>query len=351
MTFQDLIDQRPAQALLRSALKTGHVSHAYLFVGPSEVGRLATARLFAQALLCETGGDDACGRCRACRKVGGGTHPDLRIITPGRTETGAERRGVVIDQIRDLKRDVAYPPYEARWKVIIVEDAEAMRAEAANSLLKVLEEPPAGVVIILLAESLAPLLPTIVSRAQIVRFAFVPAAEIAQALTARGVPPERARYLAALSGGRVGRALRAAEAGSDAFDRRGGVLETLAALSRGDVVARLDAAEGVSRLRDDIEGWLDVALLWVRDLLIWQETRDPALLVNLDVRGDVAEWADRAGEAGLRRTAAAIEKAKENLRLNLNPRLVLEDLFVRIGGNLSGPPASAPVPTAWPERA
>ncbi len=336
MTFRDLVGQRSAQTLLRTALRRGQVSHAYLFVGPSGVGRLATARAFAQALLCETGGDDACDRCRACRKVAGGTHPDLRIISPGRTEAGGERRAVGIDQIRELKRDAAYPPYEARWKVFIVEDAEAMRAEAANSLLKVLEEPPPGIVIILLAESPASLLPTIVSRAQSVRFSFVAPAEIARALAARGVPPERARYLAALSGGRVGRALGAADAGAEAFDRRAGVVQTLAALSTGDVVARLDAAEGVSRLRDEIDGWLDTALLWVRDLLIWQETRDPALLVNLDARREVAEWAGRAGGAGLRRTAEAIEQAKANLRRNLNPRLVLEDLFVRIGDDVSG---------------
>ena len=336
MTFRDLVGHKPALALLRSALRRGHVAHAYLFVGPSEVGRLAAARAFAQALLCDTGADDACGHCRACRKVEGGAHPDLRFITPGgRTVMGAERRAVGIDQIRELKRDAAYPPYEARWKVFILENAEAMRAEAANSLLKVLEEPPPGVVVILLAESAAPLLPTIVSRAQVVGFGFVPAAEIAQALVERGVAPERARYLAALAGGRVGRAFGAAGAGVDAFDRRAGILETLAALSHGDVVARLDAAEVVSRLRDEIEGWLDGALLWIRDLLVWQQTRDPALLVNLDAQSEVEAWAGRTGESGLRRSAEAIERAKEDLRRNLNPRLVLEDLFVRIGRALS----------------
>lgn len=330
MPFRDLINQRHAQALLHAALQSGHISHAYLFVGPSGVGRLATARAFAQALLCAVGGTDACGRCLACRKVVAGTHPDLRILAPGRTETGVERRAVGIEQIRALKRDAAYPPYEARWKVFIVEDAEAMRAEAANSLLKVLEEPPPGVVIILLAESTASLLPTLVSRAQIISFSFVPPTEIAQALTARGVPSARARYLAAISGGRVGKVLGAAGADAGPFDRRADVLETLAAIARGDVVARLNAAEAVSRLRDDVEGWLDIALLWVRDLLIWQETRDPTLLVNLDSGHEVAEWAGHAKGAGLRRTAEAIERAKENLRRNLNPRLVLEELFVRM---------------------
>jgi DNA polymerase III subunit delta' len=330
MPFRDLINQQHAKSLLQAALRTGQVSHAYLFAGPAGVGRATAARAFAQALLCQSGGADACDACAACRKVRGDVHPDFRIIGPGRTDRGAERRGIVIDQIRDLKRDAAYPPYEARWKVYILEDAEAMRAEAANSLLKILEEPPAGVVIIMLAESTAAMLPTLVSRAQLIRFIFVPASEIAKALVARGVAPERARFLAAISGGRPGRALAAADAGDEPFLRRGGVVSTLEAIERGDVVLLLDAADVVSRARDDVEQWLDIALLWIRDLIVWQVTEDPAMLVNLDSRREITEWANRASSAGLRRTAAAIEEAKTNLRRNLNPRLVLEELFARM---------------------
>ncbi len=339
MPLSDLIDQRHARAVLSGALQSGHIAHAYLFVGPSGVGRRAAARAFAQALLCATGGGDACGRCGACRKVAAGTHPDFRIISPGRSESGAERRAVGIDQIRDLKREAAYPPYEARWKVFVVEDAEAMRAEAANSLLKVLEEPPPGIVIILIAESTAGVFPTLVSRAQVVRFAFVPASEIARALTGRaGIPADRARFLAALSGGRVGAALAAAAAGEEAFERRASVVDTLAAVARGDVVARLDAAEAVARQKDEVERWLDIALLWVRDVVVWQETEDPALLVNLDARASVAEWAGWASGARLRRIAGAIEEAKANVSHNLNPRLVLEALFVRMDAGTAGRP-------------
>lgn len=328
MPFRDLIDQRHAQALLRGALRSGRVSHAYLFVGPSGVGRLTAARAFAQALLCTEGGDDACGRCPACRKVGAGAHPDLRVISAGRSESGTERRAVGIDQIRELKREAAYGPYEGPRKVFVVEDAEAMRAEAANSLLKIVEEPPAGIVIILISESTTALLPTLVSRSQFVRFSFVPAPEIARALTERaGVPADRAAFLAAISGGRVGDALAAAAAGEAPFDRRAEVLRTLEVVERGDAVQRLDAAEAVAKQKDEIERWLDIALLWVRDVVVWQETQDAAQLANVDARAEVVAWASRTSPAGLRRTAAAIEEAKANLRRNLNPRLVLETLF------------------------
>jgi DNA polymerase-3 subunit delta' len=340
-TLRDLVGQAHARALLRSAIVQKRPSHAYLFVGPQGVGRRTAALAFAQALLCPEATDDACGRCPACAKVEAGTHPDVRIVAPaGRTEGGAERRAVGIDQIREIQHDAAFPPYEAPWKVFIVEDAESMRAEAANSLLKVLEEPPPGVVLVLIAESETALLPTLVSRAQIVRFTFVAPQAIADALVARaGVAAERARYLAALAGGRVGEALALARAEEEAFARRARVLAVLAAVARGDPVARLEAAEEVARQRDEAEKILDVALLWVRDLLVWRETQDPALLVNLDASRDIALWAGPTDSAALARTAEALERAKAEVRRNTNLRLVVEQLFLQVQ---IGPPAEAP---------
>lgn len=300
---------------------------------------MVTARAFAQALLCAAGGDDACGVCGPCRKVVGGTHPDLRIIAPGRTDTGAERRAVAIDQVRELKRDAAYPPYEGKWKIFIIEDTEQMRAEAANSLLKVLEEPPASTVMILLSESTEGLLPTLVSRAQLVRFTLVPAAEIVEALTARRVPVTHAPYLAAMAGGRVGAALEAATAGEEVLARRNEVLRTLRAVEGGDVIAGLDAAEAVAKQKDEIERWLDVALLWFRDLAIWQAAGDPGLLTNLDRQADVAAGAGLVSAERLARTIDAIEQAKAALRRNINPRLILETLFIQMGA-IPGHPAS-----------
>ena len=366
MLFRDLIDQQHARLLLQSALRSGRIAHAYLFVGPSGVGRLAAARAFAQALQCSLGGEDACGVCGPCLKVAGGTHPDLRIITPGRIDAGGEHRAVVIEQVRDLKHDAQYAPYEGKWKILILEDAEQMRAEAANSLLKVLEEPPPGIVIIMLAESTEALLPTLVSRCQPVRFSLVPAAVIAQALRDRcGVPEAAARFLAAVSGGRVGAALAAAGAGGggDVFARRQEVLSTFRALDRRDMFAGLDAAESLARTGwsppsppatgpvrsprtvdnikspariKDIEQWLDIALWWYRDLAIWQTTRDPAMLINLDSRDEIAAWADRTPSDHIPRVVQAIEEAKAALRRNVNPRLVMEGLFVAVARQPAG---------------
>ena len=246
---------------------------------------------------------------------------------------------MAIDQVRDLKRDAAYPPYEGRWKVFIIEDTEQMRAEAANSLLKVLEEPPARTVLILLSESTEGLLPTLVSRAQLVRFALVPTAEIMDALTARRVSAAQARYLAAVACGRVGAALDAATAGEEVLARRNEVLRMLRTVEGGDVIAGLDAADAVARQKDEIERWLDVALLWFRDLAIWQVAGDPGLLANLDRQPEVVAGAARISGERLSGIVDAIEQAKAALRRNINPRLILETLFIQMG-TVPGQPAS-----------
>src|SRR2546426_6619084 len=205
MPFRDLVDQDHAVLLLRTAVRTGRVSHAYLFVGPRGVGRHNAAIAFAQLLNCERADGDACGQCRTCTLIASGQHPDVRVVdvAQGRLldPEDTTRTGIGIKQVLALRREVVYPPYQGRWKVYVFANAETMTTEAANSLLKVLEEPPERVVIILIAESPVPLLPTVVSRCQLVRFSLVPAPAIERVLIDRyKLPPSKVRFVAALSG-------------------------------------------------------------------------------------------------------------------------------------------------------
>ena len=124
--------------------------------------------------------------------------------------------------------------------------------------------------------------------------------------------------------------MREAAEGPAALEFRGEVVKTLGAVAAGGAVKRLDAAEALSRQKDDVGRWLDAALLWLRDVAVWQAAQDPALLVNLDRRDQVAAWADRARPDGVRDAVGAIETAKTALRQNINPRLVLEHLFAGI---------------------
>ncbi len=337
MGFQDVVNQDHAIFLLRSAVRAAKVGHAYLFVGPAGVGRRSLALAFAQLLNCARPDGDACGECGPCRKIAGGTHPDVRILdidngqfleVPGKDYKGKE---IPIDQIRALRHDAAYPPYEGRRKVYIIADAERMNASSANSLLKTLEEPPARVTFILIAESSVALLPTIVSRCQLVRCTYLRTDDIERALIDRHhVPKERARVLALLADGRLGRALEWAKS-EERMEARDRLLDLLPALETGDLITRLDAAEALSKEGDLLPELLDLAVFWYRDLLIWKQLQHPPLLTNRDRQAQVERRAPAYGEAMLSARIEAIEEAKEGLRRNVNPRLTLEKLFLSFG--------------------
>lgn len=324
MRFADILDQHHAIGLLRSALRSGRLHHAYVFAGPAGTGRAETAAAFAHALQCERYREDACGECDACRRVSAGTHPDVRWIGPA-----PGRQSVGIDQIRDVRREAAYGPYEGRTKIFVVRPAETMLPEAQNSLLKLLEEPPPRVVFVLIAESAHALLPTVVSRCQLVRFNLVPIRQIEYALRVQyEVEPARARVLAALSGGRVALAAEWARR-PDALADRDAVVELVARVEREGLLAMLEAAEKLAKEKDRLANLLDIALLWYRDLIVWKEAADDTLLVNLDRKDDIAQLSSQMDLAALRRRVAAIEEAKSALRRNVNPRLALEAMFLR----------------------
>lgn len=325
MRFADVLDQHHAIGLLRSALRGRRPHHAYIFAGPAGTGRSETAAAFAQALQCQQYQEDACGECDACRRASAGTHPDIRWIEPA-----AGKQSVGIDQIRDVRREAAYGPYEAGCKVFIVRPAETMLAEAQSSLLKILEEPPPRVTFVLISESAQSLLPTVTSRCQLVRFNLVPVAQIERALRVRyEIEPVRARVLAALSGGRVARAAQWARRPDEALADRDNVVGLVVRAEREGLLGMLEASERLAKDKDRLADLLDIALLWYRDVIVWKEVADETLLVNLDRRDEIADLGSKMDTRALRRRLAAIEEAKAALRRNVNARLALDAMFLR----------------------
>lgn len=194
MSFHELLGQEDAKRLLQNALRKDAVSHAYLFTGPAGSGQVKMALTFAQAIFCTASKDDACGECLECRKVEHGNHPDLTLLRP-------DGSSIKIDQIRELQRVFSYRSEGINPKVYIIEGADKMTVQAANSLLKFLEEPPAPAVGILISDNSSSLLPTIQSRTQRIPFSPLHPDIMLQALSGEGVPVPLARCAVSLTAG------------------------------------------------------------------------------------------------------------------------------------------------------
>ena len=311
-----------AVELLRRTLVSGRVAHAYLFSGPPQIGKTALALALAQALNC-TQPTPPCGHCVSCQKIANRTHPDVRLIVG---EGAGE--SIKIDQVRALQRRAVLSPYEGRYRVFILRRMDLASTEAANSLLKTLEEPPGHVVLCLTAVHAEALPATVVSRCQ--RLDLRPAARqvVADALTEGGLPAPRAQLLARLSAGRVGWALGASQ-DDGILRQRQQALDQLVGLLSADRVERLDFAWKASRDPGHSRRLIELWTSWWRDLLLLCGDRE-CHLVNID-RND--ELGSAAGQTTLSRAWAALsalQAASAQLEANVNARLALEGLLLKL---------------------
>jgi DNA polymerase III subunit delta' len=318
-----IIGHEWAVRLLERSLELETLAQSFLFLGPPRVGKSTLALALARAINC-TGEVKPCGVCRSCRLIAAGKHPDVRLIE------GGEVRAILIDQVRSLQHEAALSPVEARRRVTVLSDFQGATTEAANCLLKTLEEPPRQVVLILTATQQSRLLPTIVSRCQPFWMRPPSGPQIADGLQALyGVEPTAATHLARLAGGRVGWAVEAARDGELLAERTEQV-GRLAEVLHSDTLARLRLAKALSARPDDLPGLLDVWAGWWRDLLL-QRTGCPELIAAEDVGGQVAKTAASLSPEALWAGLKAIGETRRQLDANANPRLALEVLFLNLG--------------------
>src|SRR5947199_7928741 len=281
-------DQPRAVALLRRALDTDRVAHAYAFVGPPGAGRMTTALAFAQALVCP---DAGCGACQACRLAGLRQHPDLHVISPTPPETNPRgARAIRIDAIRGLERQAALRPVMAPRKLFVLDEAERMTGEAPQAFLKTLEEPPAATVLILVLPRARALPATVVSRCQVVRF---------EPRSAESAVVARARARTLLAEVR-------AEGADLMFSR----------------TERLD--------RETAEGLVDAYWLLCRDLVLAKAGAPASLLADAARAVELAREAEAWTLDELLQSIDLCRQARQALARNVAPRLTLEVILSRL---------------------
>jgi len=305
------------------------ISHAYLFCGPSGVGKKTCAMAFARALLCNQPAEgDACGVCRSCRQVEGGNHPDFIKVEP-------DGGSIKIEQAREIQRRMTLASFQGGRQICLIDRAESMTDEAANCFLKILEEPPPGVVFILVCVQPYALPSTVLSRCQQVLFQLLPVSQVALILAGYpGVKQEEADLTALLSGGSVGQAVDLLNGGRFAESRKqlAQIINAIDSAGPGEA-CRLAGSLSGSReqnIREQTAAWIEGLMLWYRDLLIWKETEDEGLIINRDFLPVIKEKASSREVPLLVDRLGKIEDARNKLSRNANPRLVLDVLFLNL---------------------
>ncbi|MDH4320961.1 MAG: DNA polymerase III subunit delta' [Desulfobulbaceae bacterium] len=315
--------QPKAATLLARSAGSDKIAHAYLFRGPDGVGKREAAIAFAARLNCdflENGA--ACGRCPSCRKLFAGNHPDFIHIEP-------DGAAIKISQIRELKKALTFPPLEARHRVALLADVHTMRREAANSMLKTLEEPPADTILILTGDEAGGILPTILSRCQVIPFFALPYEHVAATLVREEeIDGEEAAALAAAAEGSLGRARMLHKSGLLAQRRL--IVEALLrypAAAPEAVEPLLNLAEESGGLKETLPELLDLLRLWFRDLIVTAIGGPAGLISSRDLQPLLAAALQRWSLPELIDRFDLLAEAEKQLSRNCNRALVCEVLF------------------------
>jgi len=368
LIWDSIVGQEEAITQLREAIRNKELSHAYLFFGSGGTGKQLAAKAFAAAVNCP---DQGCAKCLNCHKILNGLHPDVVFFEP-------EGNFFTIEQVRELQHEVGLKPFETQTKVYVLDEVDKMTREAANSLLKTLEEPPPHTIFILLTSNPDGLLSTVISRCQTVRFKPISKTTLANHLVEQcRLEEEDAELFARLSGGLLSKAIELATSDSK-HDWRKSILTIIEGMSLSDSLDLADAAEGIvtevkksldklkKEQKKEIEGAQEIALnpahtkkiksvlnkkhkrrlgreerrgydealfvfsSWYRDLTVLRETNNPDLLVNVDCLDILKQQSMQISSANCQKAVAVIEETKRCFRMNVNPQLAMETMLFEL---------------------
>lgn len=326
--FSKIIGHEKIIEYFKNAITMDKVSHAYILNGAEKSGKMMLAEAFAATLQCEKGGISPCEECHSCKQAAGRNQPDIIYVTHEKPNTlGVE------DIRKQLNDDIVLKPYSSKYKIYIIDEAEKMNVQAQNALLKTIEEPPAYAIILLLTTNADTFLPTILSRCVRLDLKAVADEKLRKFLMEeKQVPDYQADICVAFAQGNVGKAIQLA--GSENFNEmKNSALQLIKRLKEIDLYEMTQAVKQIAEYKLEINDYFDLMMIWYRDVLLYKATADANRLIFQDEIYNIKKEASKSSYEGIERILAALEKAKQRLRANVNFELVMELLLLTIKEN------------------
>ncbi len=326
--FKDIIGHEQIIGHFQNAIVLDRVSHAYILSGPDGSGKMMLAEAFAAALQCEKKGTESCTECHSCKQAASHNHPDILYVTHEKENT------ISVDNIRkQINQDILIKPYNSRYKIYIVDEAEKMNQQAQNALLKTIEEPPEYAVILLLTTNADSFLPTILSRCVCLQLKPVLDHKIKNLLMKRyQIPDYQAELSTAFAQGNVGKAIQLASS-EDFNELKDSAVQLMKRVKDIDVYEMGEAVKQIGTYKLSIHDYFDIMMVWYRDVLMYKATMDINSLIFKEQVYEIKKQASQSSYHGIQEILKALEKAKIRLNANVNFDIVVELLLLTMKEN------------------
>ena len=324
-SFSEIVGHAQIKEHMQAAIRDKKPFHAYLFQGEEGVGKEALARTFAAGLQCQSeSADKPCKECVSCRQMESGNQPDVIWVT-------REKASLGVDEIREqLCNTMDIKPFSSPYKIYLVPEAEKMTEAAQNALLKTIEEPPEYGIVILMTSNISALLPTIQSRCLTMEFRPLSTAVVESYVKEHcQVPDYQARASAAFAQGNLGKAMRYAKS-EDFIERKDHIISLLRHVEQMDLSEMLAVIKDLGTRKDEVRDYIDLMVLWYRDVLLFKATKDINQLLFQDEASYISREASHRSYEKIEEILQAFEKAKVRLRANVNFDITMELMLLTL---------------------
>ena len=324
-SFSEIVGHEQIKEHMQAAIRDKKPFHAYLFQGEEGVGKEALARTFAAGLQCQSeSADKPCKECVSCRQMESGNQPDVIWVT-------REKASLGVDEIREqLCNTMDIKPFSSPYKIYLVPEAEKMTEAAQNALLKTIEEPPEYGIVILMTSNISALLPTIQSRCLTMEFRPLSTAVVESYVKEHcQVPDYQARASAAFAQGNLGKAMRYAKS-EDFIERKDHIISLLRHVEQMDLSEMLAVIKDLGTRKDEVRDYIDLMVLWYRDVLLFKATKDINQLLFQDEASYISREASHRSYEKIEEILQAFEKEKVRLRANVNFDITMELMLLAL---------------------